>query len=315
MRSEEKQPLKIACVGEAMIEVSVNATDTEKDSAQTTLSRIGFAGDSLNTAIYLKRAIGNNAEVAYVTRLGNDVFSERLLAFIQSENIDTQVIERSDKKIPGLYAITTDTDGERSFTYWRDNSAARDLFQTEKGYSFEALSAFDVIFFSGISLAILPAAVRDAWLDWLKDFRERTHATIVFDSNYRPRLWDGIDEARHYMNRAWSVASLALPSVDDEQLLHGEAGDTEVIHRIRSLGARQGVLKRGGQGPVAFDKSEPPRFPPAPAEIIDTTAAGDSFNGAYIANLLTGGTQQEALLAGHCCALNVIAHRGAIVPK
>lgn len=311
MKTNDQQPLRIACVGEAMIEVSVSTAHNENEAVQT---RLGFAGDTLNTAIYLKRIIGDAAQVSYITRVGKDVFSDQLLEFIQAEAISTHAIERCSTKIPGLYAITTDTNGERSFTYWRDSSAARDLFQTPQGFSFDTLSQFDVIFFSGISLAILPTAVRDAWIDWLRDFREQTNATIVFDSNYRPRLWESIDEARHYMNQAWSVSTLALPSVDDEQLLHGDATDADVIFRIRQLGVQDGVLKRGHQGPLNFDDTESPCPASATVNVVDTTAAGDSFNGAYIASRLQGKTQQEAILAGHSCAVKVIGHRGAIIP-
>nr|MBX2885732.1 sugar kinase [Granulosicoccus sp.] len=229
-------------------------------------------------------------------------------------------IERSTSKTPGLYAITTDDHGERSFTYWRDNSAAKDLFQTHQGFSFAVLSQFDVIFFSGISLAILPATARDAWLDWLAEHRQQVGKTIVFDSNYRPRLWGSEDEARHYMSRAWSVATIALPSVDDEQLLHGDATDEDVIDRIRALGVPAGVLKRGAEGPVGFDsnalyEATQTNTSALSVNVVDTTAAGDSFNGAYIASLLMGESPQTALVAAHQCAVKVIGFRGAIVPK
>ncbi|MDG2231893.1 MAG: PfkB family carbohydrate kinase, partial [Paracoccaceae bacterium] len=106
--------MKIAVIGEAMIEMSITG-----DQAQ-----LGVAGDTLNTAIYLKRA-APQIEVDYITRLGRDSFSKRIKNFIADQFLGTSAIETDDDRVPGLYAITTNAQGERSFSYWRDQSAAR----------------------------------------------------------------------------------------------------------------------------------------------------------------------------------------------
>jgi 2-dehydro-3-deoxygluconokinase len=50
-------------------------------------------------------------------------------------------------------------------------------------------------------------------------------------------------------------------------------------------------------------------------EVLDTTAAGDSFNGGYLGALLSGKGQVAALEAGHVLAARVVQYRGAIIPK
>ena len=105
---------RLAAVGEAMIELSINGSDAQ----------LGVAGDSLNTAIYLKRC-APDVTVDYISALGDDPFSDRIADFIAGQNIGTHAIERHAGKSPGLYAITTAPNGERSFTYWRSTSAAR----------------------------------------------------------------------------------------------------------------------------------------------------------------------------------------------
>jgi 2-dehydro-3-deoxygluconokinase len=288
--------MRVACIGEAMIELSM-----------TEPPRIGVAGDTLNTAIYLKRA-APGLQVDYITRLGTDPFSAQIRDFIASHDVGTDRIEISGSRIPGLYAITTDH-GERSFTYWRGQSAAREMFQTGEAPDFSALDGYDVVYLSAITLAILPAWMRSALLEHLK-----RGPMLAFDSNYRPKLWASQAEARDCIGQWWQAAQIALPSIDDEMALMGEPAEAVEARFVRM--GTEGALKRGAQGPLSLGPaSVGDQHYPAAAAVVDTTAAGDSFNGAYLGALLTGQSQQAALLAGHSCAAHVIGHHGAIAPK
>ena len=212
---------RIACVGEVMIEVALAGSDT---------AHIGVAGDTFNTAVYLKRA-APEVEVAYVTALGDDAMSDRILGALAEEGLGTGLIERRPGAMPGLYAISVDEAGERSFSYWRSVSAARTLFSEPAGVQMTALEDFDLVFLSGISLAILPAEVRTAFWRWTEGFRSRG-GRIAFDSNYRPRLWESVDRARENVMRAWRHTDIALPSLDDECALFGDTGEAEVLARL-----------------------------------------------------------------------------------
>ncbi|MEE4189483.1 MAG: sugar kinase [Roseobacter sp.] len=288
---------RVAAIGEAMIELAIAGQNAQ----------LGVAGDTLNTAIYLKRAAPEVA-VDYVTCLGDDPFSDQIEAFIQAQGIGTSHCTRRPGRSPGLYAITTTETGERSFTYWRSASAARDVFQTAQGYDFSALEAYDLIYLSGISVAILPHDVRMALLDWLAT----TPVRLAYDSNYRPRLWEDTDTARTVTEAFWRRADICLPSIDDEMALFDETAD-EVAARFAAWGS-SGALKRGADGPLSIGRTTDQTYAPAP-RVVDTTAAGDSFNGGYIGALLNGQTQADALKAGHDCAAHVVQFRGAIVPE
>ena len=178
--------MKIAAIGEAMIEMSITG-----DQAQ-----LGVAGDTLNTAIYLKRA-APQIDVDYITRLGRDGLSERIKSFIADPSLGTSDIETDEDRGPGLYAITTDHHGERSFFYWRDQSAARRLFQLGNSYSFQCLKDYDAVYLSGITLAILPPSVGLALLEYLN---QSAHI-LAFDSNYRPALWPDQNTAKRLIYR------------------------------------------------------------------------------------------------------------------
>ncbi|KMW56245.1 2-dehydro-3-deoxygluconate kinase [Candidatus Rhodobacter oscarellae] len=296
--------MRVACVGEAMVELSLEA------SGQA--AQVGFAGDTLNTAIYLKRA-APSLEVSYVTRLGRDAFSARLLAFIRAEQIDTDCVEISDARRVGLYAISTDAAGERSFTYWRETSAARQMFQKGAGCDFAALQDFDVVYLSAITLAILPERVRSEFYNWAGGFRG-AGGRIAFDSNYRPALWTNSAVAKKEIGRWSKFADFALPSVDDEMQIYGENSVDDVASRWRDWGPRDGALKCGPGGPISLGEPVEAAYPAA-ATVVDTTAAGDSFNGGYLAARLTGAPQAEALMAGHNLAARVVGVKGAILPR
>lgn len=294
----------VACLGEVMAELSFS--DAEPDTAT-----IGFAGDTFNTAVYLKRR-APQIDVSYVTKLGDDPLSARIVNLMKTERLDTGLVLKSPDRTPGLYAISTDAAGERSFLYWRDRSAFRTLFEPP-ALDLARLMAFDLLYLSAISLAVLPDTARDALLDWLPDYRA-AGGRFAFDSNYRPRLWPDAKTARDAIERAWRQADIGLPSIDDEMALFGDRDADAVIGRLNRWGVAEGALKRGADGPRPLDGGPPPRFEPAP-RVVDSTAAGDSFNAGYLARLLTGGAEAEALAAGHELARLVVQHRGAIVDR
>ena len=279
----------------------------ELSAAQGGLAKVGVAGDTLNTAIYLKRN-APEIEVDYITRLGDDPFSDQIRAAINDENIGTSRIETETNGTPGLYAITTADDGERSFTYWRSASAARDMFQSETGSDFSALEGYDMIYLSGISLAILPNHMRHDLLTHLV----RSGQPIAFDSNYRPKLWESREAAQSVCSAFFAAAKVALPSIDDEMELWGETKDA-ALHRLANLPG-VGAIKKGSTGPLSIGVPVTQTYTKAP-KVIDTTAAGDSFNGGFLAAYLSGKDHVACLLSGHNCAKEVVQHAGAILPR
>jgi len=292
--------MRAVFIGEGMLELS-------QDGAAW---RLGHGGDTLNTAIHLARS---GVPTAYLTALGADPFSDRLKTAWAQEGVDTSMVLTDPARSTGLYAIATDPQGERSFAYWRGDSAARRLFDCEGiGALIEQAVTADLLAFSLISLAILPPEGRERLLLLARQARARG-AIIAFDGNYRPRLWVSPAEARAARDAAIACATIGLPTLEDEVALGGPADAAAVAAHWQGLGCAETVVKLGAQGCLLPDGTI--LAPQKPLVPVDTSGAGDAFNAGYLAARLGGASCAEAASEGHRLAGWTIMRRGAIPPR
>lgn len=306
MQKGKAMTRRVCCVGEVMIELS---------NALGGTPQLGVAGDTYNTAVYLRRLLrGVPIDISYVTALGQDPYSSKIECALEDHGLDVSLVETRTDLMPGLYAIDTDDFGERSFSYWRSNSAARSLFSEPCTVSISDMSGSDLIYLSGITMAILPPEVRHQLIDFIAKFRSRG-GVFAYDSNYRPRLWESRDVAQNINEQMWRAADIALPSVDDEMELFGDANEAAVLARLSRFGVSQGALKRGSDGPIDLSGKASTQHLQTVSKVVDSTAAGDSFNAGYLAAYLRDEASQVALETGHNLAAKVISARGAIIPE
>ncbi len=288
---------RIVLIGEAMLELSRAGESWV----------LGYGGDTLNTAVHLARA---GHDTAYLTALGSDHFSDDLRARWSDEGIDTSLVLSDPARNPGLYSITTDDAGERSFTYWRGESAARGMFGLAgMEAALAAAEKADLIAYSLISLAILPSAARDQLFALCRRVRDNG-GMVAFDGNYRSQLWPSKQEAIAARDAAIACADIGLPTLEDETLLSGESDAKAVARHWIGQGCAETVVKLGAKGCRLPDGALLP--PPEVLSPIDTSGAGDAFNGGYLAARMNGAAAAEAALAGHRLAGWVVMRRGAI---
>lgn len=290
--------------GECMIELMNTSSNTMKQS---------FAGDVFNTAVYLKRTF-DDVDVHLVTAVGKDQFSLDMIEYFESENIGSDFVFKSEDKIPGLYSIQLDEHGERSFNYWRSDSAARQVMQHIDEEATSKLAKGDMFFFSGISLAVVEPSAREAF--WaLVDKLKAAGVQIVFDPNYRPRLWKGPEEAQAQFELALQKSDLSLPGVDDFEQLFGMKSGEEVYNYCKPFGLNELIIKNGEQGILVVVDGETSEFEITPVKnVVDTTSAGDSFNGVYLGARTKGYSVNDSIALASKAAGFVIQHKGAIAP-
>lgn len=295
---------RVLAIGECMVELA---------PVEDHLYRRGFAGDTYNFAWYLRRLLPSDWSVGYGTWLGTDAVSDELEAAIAAAGIDTAAIRRTAERTVGLYMIEL-SGGERSFTYWRSQSAAR-LLASDAAWLEAQLEGAALVLFSGITLAVVEPEDRATLLSSLARAR-KAGTVIAFDPNLRPRLWPDTQTMRAALMQAADVADIALPSFEDEHRHFGDPTIDATLERYRARGARTVVVKNGADAIAAWDAAEgDAHLQPPRVAAIDTTAAGDSFNAGFLAARLRGAPLAEALDAGARLAAEVVRYPGALVPE
>ena len=301
------KPIKLACIGECMIELQETAPGVTKQT---------FGGDTLNTAIYCARLARDlPLSVDYVTALGTDTFSQRMIAFWENEGVGSGLVLREAGETPGLYYIELEETGERIFHYWRSTAAAKKCFEyPDSDRILEALDGFDAIYLSGISLAILNPLSRERLIEKLHRLAAGSTA-IYFDCNDRPHLWSSQSEAVALYKKLYPISEIVFLTTKEAQILLDGATPKSVHTLLHDLGAKESVLKDGGNPctiglgdvrlEIAAEQVE---------EVVDTTAAGDSFSAVYLVARKFGCPPDAAAAMAHKTAAYVVRHKGAVAP-
>ncbi len=296
--------LNLAVVGECMLEFYQQQKD---------LFRLGFAGDAYNVAVYFVRCVETDVKVQFVTALGTDSYSQRMLAEWRHQGVGVDYVRFIEKRMPGLYLVETDDVGERDFHYYRQQSAARIMFDGDEGTALlQRLFEFDYVYFSGITLAILEAESRQKWISILADLK-KAGIVIYFDTNYRPKLWPTPEEARACMESVLPYVDVALPSFTDMYTLYGDRDIEACVDRYLSAGVKKLVITQGDMGYMLADREHRRYVPVDAVQAIDTTGAGDSFNAAYLAYTIEAEDDLTACQKAAALAREVVQHRGAIL--
>ena len=295
---------RVVCIGECMVELRATGANSFARA---------YSGDVYNTAVYLKRSLPN-AQVQFLSATGDDAMSGAMRKAWQGEGIDDTLAFTVSGGSPGLYLIENDARGERRFQYWRSHSAARRWLTLLRDEDETVLRGADVVYLSGITLAILSPAERDGAIELLRRLRPHV-GRIAFDPNVRLTLWETAQAAEAAIQAALSIADIALPSTEDARLLLRIDDPAAQMNRLQGFGAREIALTLGADGCLVADGAVRTRLAaPGVAVIADTSGAGDAFNGAYLASRLRGDSVVEAAQSGLLLGSRVVTHAGAVVP-
>ena len=294
--------------GECMIEVSGNTRDLDKKQIKMDLN---FGGDTFNAAVYFSRLTKKQFNTFYFTGLGQDHLSEMMVKRFKNENLKTDLIQIIKDKYPGLYSIQTDEKGNRSFSYWRNDSAAKKMIERcDLNKIDKFISETELFYYTGISLGILKQKDQNKLIDLSKKSK-----LTAFDFNYRNSFHGNKIKSQSLFRKSNFSSNINFISFDDIIEIFGKSDPIEFINTFKRKDNII-ILKHFEKIFYSeFNKIGSINIPIIKA--IDTTAAGDSFNGSFLAYHLKKENLsiEDKILMSHNITKNVLKYRGAIIPK
>lgn len=292
-----------------MIELNGDISSLENNSSNM---KINFGGDTYNSAVYFSRLTNNKTNTFYSTALGKDNFSKKMISRFKNENIKCDYIRTDGENPPGLYSIEINEKGERSFSYWRDQSPSKYIFLGSKGKKLvKDINNADVFYYTGISAGILDEKQRKDLINI------GSTATICgFDFNYRSQLHYNKKVSQLLFNEINNRVDIHFVSFDDARELFKIKNPLEIFEIINEK--KNLILIRYKNSIIFKNKQQEIKTVTVPhGEVVDTTAAGDAFNGSFLAimNNNKNVPVEENILISHSVTREVIKHRGAIISK
>ena len=292
-----------------MIELNGDISSLENNSSNM---KINFGGDTYNSAVYFSRLTNDKTNTFYSTALGKDNFSKKMISRFKNENIKCDYIRTDGENPPGLYSIEINEKGERSFSYWRDQSPSKYIFLGSKGKKLiKDINNADIFYYTGISAGILDEKQRKDLINI------GSTATICgFDFNYRSQLHYNKKVSQLLFNEINNRVDIHFVSFDDARELFKIKNPLEIFEIINKK--KNLILIRYKNSIIFKNKQQEIKTVTVPhGEVVDTTAAGDAFNGSFLAimNNNKNVPVEENILISHSVTREVIKHRGAIISK
>ena len=287
----------IVCLGEPLLEF--NQIEGEDKFLR------GHGGDTSNCAIAAAR---QGASVGYLTAIGCDDFGDSFMQLWRSESVDVSQVIRNPEAHTGIYFVSHNEAGH-SFTYFRAGSAASRLKPND--IPEEYIAQAKVLHVSGISQAISESAC-DAVFQAI-DIARQHQVKVSYDTNLRLKLWP-LQRARAIADAAMAQCDIALPGLDDARQLTGLDQPDAIVDRYLGMGAALVALTLGAEGTLIATADHRERIPGFKVNSVDATAAGDTFDGAFLANLVLGEDPFRAARYANAAAALSTQGYGAVAP-
>ncbi|MBW4051112.1 MAG: hypothetical protein HIU85_06540 [Proteobacteria bacterium] len=291
---------RITALGEPLLELQPGAAGDV---------RLAFGGDVANSMVCLARILGPGAaRISVVTALGDSSYSAWLRERLTRESI--HVIEASIGGEPGIYGLPLEAGSRCGFSYWREQSAARAFLQAaDLGRFEELLGDPQVLLVTGITLALCSRASFEHLCRWADRHRD---CRIVFDCNFRKRLWDSEAQARERIGAFEPLSSLIATGAEDERTLWGATSTPQIIARVSRLPAEY-LIRGGPEGCWVGSGQNSQHVATEPVRVVgDTAGAGDAHLASYLGARISGLERTEAAAYANKAAAVIVAQRGSM---
>lgn len=287
---------EILCLGEPMLEFNQQPDGTYLP---------GHGGDTSNCAIAAAR---QGAHVGYITHVGADTFGDSFMQLWAQEGIDTSTVQQVTDAHTGVYFVTHGADGHQ-FSYFRAGSASSRMGPADLPVA--ALKTAKILHVSGISQAISDSAA-DAVFEAI-DLVKAAGGRVSYDTNLRPKLWP-LARARAVTHAAMARCDIALPGLEDAQQLTELDAPDAIADFYLGLGAEIVALTLGAQGTLVATRDDRRRIVGRRVKAVDATAAGDTFDGAFLARIVAADSPFDAAAYANAAAALSTQGYGAVAP-
>ncbi|MEM3046793.1 MAG: sugar kinase [Candidatus Bathyarchaeia archaeon] len=295
--------LDVVSLGEPMSELCATSTGHLREVAGF---KLGWGGDTSNFAVAVARL---GRKVGYMCRLGDDEFGKSFLELWAREGVDASRVIVEKGAFTGVYFISLIDGGEHDFTYYRKDSAASRFSPEDIDEAY--VKQAKVFHSSGISLAI-SQSLREAVFEAAKLVKD-AGGLFSFDPNVRLRLWP-VNTARAIVSYACTQANIVITSIEDMKLLYGYEEPEKAASALHSMGPEKVVVKLGAEGCLVSADGESFRSPGFKVKVVDTTGAGDAFDGAFIMGMLEGWDYRRIARFSNAVGALTAMDRGAVAP-
>ncbi len=304
---EERTP-RIICLGQAVVDcITRNIVSEDGDSAfRPSGSRdpvmmadrieLRTGGDAANEAFVLA-SMGVKAELMCV--LGEDLAGDIVMSEAEKRGVGTDLIVRDSRISTPVADIIVRRDGSR---YSVSSNAAR-----LEGYvpDPEAVRGADILSLASIFRAPLdrPEVIRS-----VVTAAYRSGAVICADTKLPTFVRAGLDDLADVL----PMISYIFPNEREAEHYTGKGTLPEMAEAFLKRGVGHVVIKTGADGCFAADAHGSFSLPAEPAEVVDTTGAGDNFVAGFISGLARGADLRECCRLGNLQAAKSLSHPGAV---
>ena len=271
-------------IGEALIDFIPSETGCDFGNVKSFSPKVGGAPANVLGAF---AKLGGKTQL--ITQLGNDPFGDKIVNELAGFNIGLDNVLLTDRANTALAFVSLANDGNRTFSFYRNPSA--DMLYNAENIREEMFEDCYALHFCSVSLGNFP--MKEAHKKAI-ELAKTQGAVISFDPNIRFPLWNDKQKLKEAIDEFMPAADIIKISDEEIEFITG-TNDIKKGSEMLLKNAKIVLCTCGAKGAYAFMKNAEVYVPSEKVKAVDTTGAGDAFNGSFLYNLYRNGYERDTL--------------------